>query len=121
MTREEFEGHVEEALGDLPEEIARLMDNIDVVVADRPTRSERRRAGVRRGGLLLGLYTGVPIGQRGQHYTNVLPDRIVIYQENIEAVYAPHEIVDGIRRTVLHEVGHHFGLSELRLRQLGYG
>jgi predicted Zn-dependent protease with MMP-like domain len=120
VTREEFEEQVEEALARLPEEIARMMDNIDVVVADRPTRSELRRVRLPRGELLLGLYTGVPLGERGQHYANVLPDRVVLYQRNIEAAYAPEEIVEGIRQTVLHEVGHHFGLSDERLRELGY-
>lgn len=121
MTREEFEDCVEEALADLPEEIARLMDNIEVEVADRPTREELRRARVPRGDLLLGLYTGVPLGRRGRHrYSGVLPDRVIIYQENIEAAYARSRLVEGICRTVLHEVGHHFGLSDARLREMGY-
>ena len=120
MKREEFEQYVEKALENLPEEIARLMDNIDVVVADLPTRQELRRAGVRRPNLLLGLYTGVPLGRRGQHYANVLPDRVVLYQKNIEAAFPPAQLVAGIREVLLHEIGHHFGLSDARLRRLGY-
>jgi predicted Zn-dependent protease with MMP-like domain len=90
-------------------------------VADRPTRDELRRARVPKGTLLLGLYTGVPLGRRGRHrYSNVAPDRVVIYQRNVEAAHRPGEMVQAIRRVVLHEVGHHFGLSDDRLRELGY-
>ena len=120
MTRDDFEACVEEALSNLPEEIAALMDNIHVAVSDRPTADELRRARVGNDHMLLGLYSGVPLDRRGRHYGNVLPDRVTIYQKNLEAAYPPAKLVEGIRRTVLHEVGHHFGLSDARLRQLGY-
>lgn len=121
MTEAEFEQCVEEALRDLPQEIAAMMENIEVLVVDRPTREERRRARVGPGARLLGLYSGVPLGRRGRHrYGGVLPDRVLIYREPLEATYPPERLVDGIRRTVLHEVGHHFGLSDARLRELGY-
>jgi len=120
MTREEFESCVEKALDDLPEEIARLMDNIVVTVSDLPTREELRRARVRGRANLLGLYTGVPLGRRGPHYGNVLPDRVVLYQKNIESEFPGDGLVAGIREVVLHEIGHHFGLSDADLRRLGY-
>jgi len=120
VTREEFEDCVETALEELPEEIASLMDNVGVEVRNLPTRDELRRAGVADRRSLLGLYTGVPLGRRGPRYGNVLPDRVLLYQRNIEAAYPPERLVEGIRRVVLHEVGHHFGLSDARLRQLGY-
>jgi predicted Zn-dependent protease with MMP-like domain len=121
MTREEFEDRVAQALDDLPDEIAELMDNIQVVVASRPRPQDMRRAGVRRGDMLLGLYTGVPLGSRGRHrYSGVLPDRVVLYQRNIEAAFPRHRLVEGIREVVLHEVGHHFGLSDDRLHEMGY-
>ena len=120
MTREEFEACVEQALADLPEEIASRMDNITVEVADVPTREELRRVGVRGRGTLLGLYTGLPLGRRGQHYGNVLPDRVTLYQTTIEAAFPAEKLVAGIREVLLHEIGHHFGLSDGRLRGLGY-
>lgn len=121
MTREEFEEYVEEAMSDLPEEIASLMDNIVVEVADRPTRKETQSVGLERGHLLLGLYHGVPLGERGRHrYGGVLPDRVTLYQRNIEAAYDPKDLVMGIRHTVLHEVGHHFGLTDEQLHRMGY-
>ena len=121
MTREEFEDCVEEALSDLPEELAALMDNVTVVVARRPTRADLLAANVPPGHTLLGLYHGVPLGSRGRHrYGGVLPDRVTIYQQPIEAAFEPEELIDGIREVVLHEVGHHFGLSDERLREMGY-
>lgn len=121
MTREEFEDCVEEALANLPDEVAHLMDNIVVMVADQPSAEELDRVGLGDGHLLLGLYMGVPLGRRGRHrYSNVPPDRVVIYQKSIEAAYPRERVVEGIRRTVLHEVGHHFGLSDAQLRQMGY-
>jgi len=121
VTREEFEDYVEEAMRDLPKEIASLMDNIVVEVADRPTRKELMSVGLRRGHLLLGRYHGVPLGERGRHrYGNVLPDRVTIYQQNLEAAFPPEELVKAIRDTVLHEVGHHFGLTDEQLLGMGY-
>lgn len=121
MTRDEFEDCVEEALANLPDEVAGLMDNIQVVVADEPSAADLERARVGTGRMLLGLYVGVPLGRRGRHrYSNVVPDRVMVYQRNIEAVYPRDGLVAGIRRVVLHEVGHHFGLSDARLRQMGY-
>ena len=120
MTLEEFEDEVDEALESLPDDIAAMMDNIDVVVEDHPTREQMARAGLPRGSLLLGLYTGVPLGRRGQYYGGVVPDRVIIFKRNIEKVYDREHLHHGIRSTVLHEIGHHFGLSDARLRELGY-
>ncbi len=120
MTREEFEDCVNEALDSLPDEILDLMDNIEVHVVDRPTRRQAASVALNDGELLLGLYVGVPLNHRDTNYGNVLPDRVLIFRRNLEAAYDPAHLVDGIRRTVLHEVGHHFGLTDDRLRQLGY-
>ncbi|HOI53877.1 MAG TPA: metallopeptidase family protein [Phycisphaerae bacterium] len=120
MTLEEFEDHVDEALDSLPDEILDLMDNIEVQVVDRPTREQAASVALDDGELLLGLYVGVPLDRRDTHYGNVLPDRVLIFRRNIEAAYDPDDLVDGIRRTVLHEVGHHFGLTDDRLHDLGY-
>ena len=69
---------------------------------------------------LLGLYEGVPLGNRGHHYGNVLPDRITIFQQPIEQSYPASRVVAAIRMVVLHEVGHYFGISDDRLHELGY-
>lgn len=107
---ERFEAMVAEALDGLPEELGRLMSNVAVTVEPD-------------GGPpgLLGLYQGVPLTRRTSTYSGVLPDRITIYRRAICAVcHDEAEVVEQVRRTVVHEVGHHFGIGDARLRQLGW-
>lgn len=107
---EHFEAMVAEALDGLPEELGQLMSNVAVVV-------EHGRGP--RG--LLGLYRGIPLTSRTTAYAGVLPDRITIYRRAICAICATEaDVVDQVRRTVVHEVGHHFGIGDSRLRELGW-
>jgi predicted Zn-dependent protease with MMP-like domain len=107
----EFEVLVAEALDGIPEELGRLMDNVAVFVEDEHP-SER----------LLGLYSGVPLTHREQYGALVMPDRITIYRLPILAISrTPTELVEQVRVTVVHEVAHHFGINDARLRALGYG
>ncbi len=116
----EFEALVAEVLDALPEDIARYLDNVDVVVARWPTPEQRREAGIADDELLLGLYEGVPLTERGVHYGLVLPDKITIFQGPLERISRNRaELREHIRRTVLHELAHHFGISDERLRELG--
>jgi predicted Zn-dependent protease with MMP-like domain len=95
--------------------------NVEVVVEQRPTREDLEDAGIEEGGTLLGLYQGVPQTERGTWYGCVMPDRIVLYQRTIEAVArSRREIRREIRTTLLHEVGHHFGLTEDELAEAGF-
>lgn len=120
LTPQEFELLVAEALDSLPEEIARYMDNVEVVVAWRPTSSQLRRARVRSGGLLLGLYEGVPLTQRGVFYGFVPPDKITIFQEPLQRIaHSRADLKAKVRHTVIHEIAHHFGISDERLKELG--
>jgi predicted Zn-dependent protease with MMP-like domain len=117
---EEFEALVAEALDSLPDEIRDMMDNVAVVVAERPSSSQLARAGVPPNVLLFGLYEGVPKTKRGVTYGEMLPDKIVIFQRPIERVCRTREQVrEQVRRTVLHEIGHHFGLDEDELDDAG--
>jgi predicted Zn-dependent protease with MMP-like domain len=121
LTDEEFGALVEEALEGLPEEFRRHLQNVVVEVEDLPDRQTVRRMG--RGSLrsLLGLYHGVPLTHRSVEHSGQLPDRITLYKENIEDVCGSREeIVEQVRTTVLHEVGHHFGLDEGELRAKGF-
>ncbi len=121
LGRAEFEKLVAQAAESLPEHFLRRLENVDVVVEDEPTAEDLELAGVERGGTLLGLYHGVPKSQRGPWYGNILPDRIVIYQRPIEAVARDRrEIRKEIRITLMHEIGHHFGLAEDDLAEAGY-
>ena len=122
MDREGFERLVAKAVEDLPEEFLVRLENVEVVVEDRPTASQIAKAGLGRGHTLLGLYEGVPRTKRGRSYGLVLPDKITIFQRPIEArCRHEREIVAEIEKVVKHEIAHHFGISDARLRQLERG
>jgi predicted Zn-dependent protease with MMP-like domain len=107
---ERFEEMVEAALDGLPPDLGRLMSNVAVTVQHEPGPPG-----------LLGLYQGIPLTSRASGYAGVLPDRITIYRQAICAVCASEdEVVTQVRRTVIHEVGHHFGITDARLRDLGW-
>ena len=108
--RERFESWVADALDTLPPDIAELLDNVAVVVEDEPPPGEA----------LLGLYHGIPHTRRTSSYGGVLPDLITIYRGPLERSYGhdPALLHAQIRRTVLHEIAHHFGISDERLVEL---
>ncbi len=114
MDRRSFEVVVEEALARLPGEFQSRLDNVAVLVEDRPSRELLRSMGVPPRETLLGVYQGTPLPQRGPTtYGNVLPDRIVLFQEPIEEMGGgPQAIKRRIADTVVHEIGHYFGLSD---------
>ena len=116
MTREEFEVLVREALDSLPEEFATKLDNVNVIVEPWPTQEQLVTSGVGKGMTLFGLYQGVPQTKRG-NYTAVLPDKIYIFAGPILTSFPdPEKAKNQIRSTVLHEIGHHFGMSEEAIR-----
>ena len=122
MRRAAFRRLVSEALENLPAEFLEMMNNIEVVVEGLPTPEQEASAGGDpEEGLLMGLYEGIPLTERTSAYGGVLPDRITLFQENIEAVCeGPEEIVEEVRKTVLHEIAHHFGIDDDRLLELDY-
>ncbi len=112
VEREAFEALVGDALDSIPEELARLIDNVVVEVVDEP----RQRG-------LLGLYVGVPLTRRDSSYSGmVMPDRIEIYRGPIcRRARSEEQVREQVRITVVHEVAHHFGIGDDRLRELGWG
>jgi len=121
LRRAEFERLVAQAVESLPPTFLTRLENVDVVVEEEPTEEDLELAGIEPGSTLLGLYHGVPQSQRGPWYGNLLPDRIVIYQRPIEAVARDRrEIRKEIRITIMHEIGHYFGLAEDDLADAGY-
>ncbi len=120
LPRAEFEQLVAAALDDLPPFFHEKMSNVEVIIEAWPTHDDLRVAGVTTGQTLLGLYQGVPLTQRGAHYQLTLPDRIAIFQGPIEQAYrTPEAIRAGVSHTIIHELAHHFGISDDRLRELG--
>jgi predicted Zn-dependent protease with MMP-like domain len=119
MDRDRFEQLVAEAVDTLPDDFRDKMNNVAIVVEDYPSPRDARR--VARGGLLLGLYQGQPLTRRTTSYGMAFPDKITIYQMNIEAICrSEDDIRQQVRKTVLHEIAHHFGIDDHRLRDLGY-
>ena len=122
LERAEFRRIVREAVAELPPGLLARVDNVEIVVERRPTAMDRKIAGIGPRSLLLGLYHGVPLTARGESYNLVLPDKISIYQESIEAICeTDDEMREQIRKTVLHELGHYFGIDDDRLHELGMG
>jgi len=123
---ERFDRLLEEVIAELPEHIRRRLEEMPIVVDERPSRSLLRRLGVGRGTILCGLYTGIPLTRRSVRHSGVLPDRVQIFRRPIVQAarqrgrLTDRQLKQQIRRTVLHEIGHHFGMSEEELRDLGY-
>jgi len=121
MERRRFLRLVRQALEGLPESFLDMLENVDVVVEPRPSRGVLRDAGVGPGETLFGLYQGIPRTERDS-YGMVLPDKISIYQEPLEDEFSDEaELIEEIRVTVLHELAHHFGMSDEQLHNLGLG
>ena len=119
LSRKQFEETVVSALKGLPAFLKKKMKNIDVVVEDEAPLDLLSEMGLRSPFDLLGLYQGIPLDQRGFFYGNVLPDKITLFQTPIESICRTEdEVKEKIREVVIHEVGHYFGLSDERLREL---
>ena len=113
MRRESFERLVEDALRDIPARFRRAIQNVAVVVEDEPSVELLTDLEVAPGDTLFGLYQGTPLPERGWSYGNALPDRISIYQRPIEEACPDDEAVRGcVAETIIHELGHYFGMSE---------
>jgi predicted Zn-dependent protease with MMP-like domain len=111
MTDEEFDELVSEAMDTIPEQLARVMQNVVVLVEDRHPREN-----------LYGLYYGVPLTERGHTYAGLLPDTITIYRRTIlRDFHTRAAVVEQVRVTVVHEVAHHFGITDDELHDWGYG
>ena len=116
---DEFEQLVEEAIESLPDDLREAMSNIAIVVEDEPSRALLREMGITPPGTLLGLYSGTPLTERRWDYGNTLPDRIQLFQ-------GPHErsakdaddLVVAIAETLIHEIGHYFGMSEEQIEEI---
>lgn len=109
-TTEQVEGYARDALDSLPPELRARMSNVEIVIEDEPPFGQP----------LLGLYQGVPLTRRGGYYAGVLPDKITIYRGPLLRLYGHHaEVLEReVRRVVLHEVAHHFGISDERLIEI---
>ena len=117
MTREKFEKLVNEGIKAIPEKFLEKLDNVDIVMEDTPTPYQLRKLKAKENSIIFGLYEGVPQTKRW-HYGQVLPDKITIFQKPIENyARSEEEIKEIVKNTVWHEIAHHFGMDEARVRR----
>jgi predicted Zn-dependent protease with MMP-like domain len=119
MTRDEFRNLVDEALATIPDDFRNAMRNIAIVIEDEPTLETLAEVGIEPPDSLFGLYQGTPLPERQWAHGNVLPDKISLYQRVIEdASEDEDDLVVCIGETLIHEVGHYFGLSEEEIEEI---
>jgi len=120
LSAREFERLVEDGLTLIPEEIRAVMNNLQLVIEDEPSQEVLKELDVSPDDTLFGLYQGVPLTERSTAYS-ALPDRIIIYRRPLlEEFDDPRDIRREVARTVIHEIAHHFGISDERLAELGW-
>ncbi len=116
--RSEFEKIVDSGINAIPEKFLVKLDNVGVVIEDEPTKAQLKKLKVKNGWSLFGLYEGVPQAKRTAYYGAVLPDKITIFQKPIEqAARDEEDIKEIVKNTVWHEIAHHFGMDEGRVRR----
>lgn len=116
---QDFEKIVVSAISELPEYFRNKMENITIHIEDLPDRNILRHLGFRSPYSILGLYQGVPITRRGIHYGNVMPDRITIFKRSLLRRWKSDRMIkNNIKKVVMHEIGHYFGLSDAELAKI---
>ena len=118
LNRKEFEKIIKEGIKAIPEKFLRKLENVAIVIEDEPTPAQKKKLNIHSGWTLFGLYEGVPQLERGANYSAVLPDKITIFQNPIEAgARDGKDIKEIVKNTVWHEIAHHFGMYEARVHQ----
>ncbi len=123
LSRDEFESLVQEIFDSLPERFQENMENVRIVVEDEPGQEIIARMRVRAPNILLGLYEGIPLNKRGGWYgmSPAVPDKISLYKKNIERdASGPLDVYERIRRVLIHEIAHYYGLNEEEVRAAGF-
>ena len=118
MTKEEFKEIVEEGIRAIPKRFLEKLENVDICIEEEPAPFQLKKLRVKKNSLLFGLYEGIPQTER-RHYAQVLPDKITIFKKPIEKVArSKEEIKEIAKNTIWHEVAHHFGMNEKRVREV---
>jgi len=118
MNKDKFEQLVREGIEAIPKRFLEKLDNVDVVIEDEPSPEQIKKLRLRKEAKLFGLYQGVPQTKR-RYYTWVMPDKITVFQKPIESVCSTDgQIKEQVKNTVWHEIAHHFGMDEERVRRV---
>lgn len=119
LTDEQFDALITKAMDELPQEYIEGLDNVAIVMADTPTPEQKKKMKLRENSILLGLYEGIPLTQRGAGYTFVLPDKITLFKHSILRVVNDEKaLFEQIKRTLWHEIAHYYGLDHGRIHEL---
>jgi predicted Zn-dependent protease with MMP-like domain len=119
LSDEQFDQLITRAMDELPQKYIRGLDNVAIVYEDEPTEEQKIKMKIDQNHLLLGLYEGIPLTQRGNGYSFVLPDKITLFKNSILAVvYDEAQLFEQIKRTLWHEIAHYYGLSHKRMDEL---
>lgn len=119
ISDEEFDGLITRAMDQLPQEYIKGLDNVAIVQADEPNEEQKIKMKLDHNHLLLGLYEGIPLTQRGAGYTFVLPDKITLFKFPLMQVSDTHEqFFEQIKRTLWHEIAHFYGLDHKRIDEI---
>ena len=119
LTDEQFDMLITKAMDELPQEYITGLDNVAILMADEPSSDQERKMKLREGTILLGLYEGIPLTQRGNAYTFVLPDKITLFKHALLRVsHNDAQLFEQIKRTLWHEIAHYYGLDHGRIHQL---
>jgi predicted Zn-dependent protease with MMP-like domain len=119
LSDEEFDRLITRAMDELPQKYIEGLDNVAIVYADEPTEEQKIKMKLDNHHLLLGLYEGIPLTQRGSGYTFVLPDKITLFKNQILAtVHNDAELFERIKRTLWHEIAHFYGLNHARIDEI---
>jgi predicted Zn-dependent protease with MMP-like domain len=119
LTDEQFDALITRAMDELPKEYIDNLNNVAIVMADEPTDEQKQKMKIRENAILLGLYEGIPLTQRGNNYTFVLPDKITLFKHSIlRVVRSEDELFEQIKRTLWHEIAHYYGLNHSRMNEL---
>jgi len=119
LSDEQFDQLISHAMDELPQKYIRGLQNVAIIYADDPTPEQVVKMKLDDHHILLGLYEGIPLTQRGSGYTFVLPDRITLFKNSILAVVRNEaELFEQIKRTLWHEIAHYYGLNHQRIDEL---
>ena len=119
ITDDEFDKLISLAMDELPQEYIKGLDNVAIVYADEPSDVQRQHARLEEDSILLGLYEGIPLTQRGNHYNLAVPDKITLFKTGILRVtHDATSLFEQIKRTLWHEIAHYYGLNHARIHEI---
>lgn len=122
VTDQEFDALISRAMDELPQDYIKGLDNVAIVYADEPDEHQQKKSHADGGGLLLGLYEGIPLTKRGAGYTFVLPDKITLFKNALSLISrTPEQLFQHVKRTLWHEIAHYYGLDHDRIDWLEEG